>query len=229
MPDPSYPVQPPVRQRPPTARRYCCRATAAEQRFQLSAEAGGRTHWKRQRHARRAAGFALQPHRHLDRSRRQLRRIHGAGGSNAAGMTIVDEIYLGLSFDDPLYGQSALALDDQVISINSFSKYFSMTGWRLGLAGGAGGAGAGDRAASRRTSSSARARSRPACGPGLLRGRTAWPTYESRRPRSSRARRDYFVPALEQIGRIRGCRCCPMARSTSGQTAPPPAPGWVWP
>jgi aspartate/methionine/tyrosine aminotransferase len=43
----------------------------------------------------------------------------------------VDEIYLGLSYDDT-YGQSALALDDQIISINSFSKYFNMTGWRLG-------------------------------------------------------------------------------------------------
>ncbi|OYU42099.1 MAG: aminotransferase, partial [Burkholderiales bacterium PBB4] len=30
------------------------------------------------------------------------------------------------------FGQSALALDDSVISINSFSKYFNMTGWRLG-------------------------------------------------------------------------------------------------
>jgi aspartate/methionine/tyrosine aminotransferase len=30
------------------------------------------------------------------------------------------------------FGQTALALDDQVISINSFSKYFNMTGWRLG-------------------------------------------------------------------------------------------------
>ena len=52
------------------------------------------------------------------------------------GYTLVDEIYLGLSFDDR-YGQSALAHDksgagDDVISINSFSKYFSMTGWRLG-------------------------------------------------------------------------------------------------
>jgi aspartate/methionine/tyrosine aminotransferase len=47
------------------------------------------------------------------------------------GVTIVDEIYLGLSYDDT-YGHSALALGDDVISINSFSKYFSMTGWRLG-------------------------------------------------------------------------------------------------
>ncbi|OYT86868.1 MAG: aminotransferase [Burkholderiales bacterium PBB6] len=51
------------------------------------------------------------------------------------GVTIVDEIYLGLSYDDR-FSQSALALPDglgeQVISVNSFSKYFSMTGWRLG-------------------------------------------------------------------------------------------------
>jgi len=51
------------------------------------------------------------------------------------GVTLVDEIYLGLSFDDA-YGHSALSLPDglgdEVISINSFSKYFNMTGWRLG-------------------------------------------------------------------------------------------------
>ncbi len=55
------------------------------------------------------------------------------------GFTLVDEIYLGLSFDRR-YGHSALglrdangaALGDEIISINSFSKYFSMTGWRLG-------------------------------------------------------------------------------------------------
>jgi aspartate/methionine/tyrosine aminotransferase len=47
------------------------------------------------------------------------------------GFTLVDEIYLGLSFDER-YSHSALAHGDDVISINSFSKYFSMTGWRLG-------------------------------------------------------------------------------------------------
>jgi aspartate/methionine/tyrosine aminotransferase len=36
-----------------------------------------------------------------------------------------------LSFEAE-YGQTALALDDNIISINSFSKYFNMTGWRLG-------------------------------------------------------------------------------------------------
>ncbi|TSE27029.1 pyridoxal phosphate-dependent aminotransferase [Tepidimonas aquatica] len=47
------------------------------------------------------------------------------------GALVVDEIYLGLSFDTR-YGRTALALGDDVISVNSFSKYFGMTGWRLG-------------------------------------------------------------------------------------------------
>ena len=47
------------------------------------------------------------------------------------GVALVDEIYLPLSFEQEL-GQSALSYTDQVISINSFSKYFNMTGWRLG-------------------------------------------------------------------------------------------------
>ena len=55
------------------------------------------------------------------------------------GVTIVDEIYLGLSYNEA-FGHSALALDGgqagglgaDIISINSFSKYFGMTGWRLG-------------------------------------------------------------------------------------------------
>ena len=47
------------------------------------------------------------------------------------GITLVDEIYLGLSFEAE-FGQTALALDEHIISINSFSKYFNMTGWRLG-------------------------------------------------------------------------------------------------
>ena len=51
------------------------------------------------------------------------------------GITMVDEIYLGLSYD-ARFAQSALALPGElgqnIISINSFSKYFNMTGWRLG-------------------------------------------------------------------------------------------------
>tara|TARA_R100001377_G_scaffold85222_1_gene70877 strand:- start:1354 stop:2508 length:1155 start_codon:yes stop_codon:yes gene_type:complete len=43
---------------------------------------------------------------------------------------VVDEIYHGLDYSDGLV--SALAVSDDVIVINSFSKYFGMTGWRLG-------------------------------------------------------------------------------------------------
>src|SRR3546814_9601513 len=43
---------------------------------------------------------------------------------------IVDEIYHGITYGGR--AQSVLALTDQAIVINSFSKYFSMTGWRLG-------------------------------------------------------------------------------------------------
>jgi aspartate/methionine/tyrosine aminotransferase len=46
------------------------------------------------------------------------------------GFTIVDEIYQGLSYDAAPF--SALSIDDDVVVINSFSKYFNMTGWRLG-------------------------------------------------------------------------------------------------
>ncbi len=47
------------------------------------------------------------------------------------GFLLVDEIYLELGFD-ARFGRSALALDDGIVSINSFSKSFQMTGWRLG-------------------------------------------------------------------------------------------------
>jgi len=46
------------------------------------------------------------------------------------GTVIVDEIYQGLVYTDDEY--SALALSDSIFVINSFSKYFGMTGWRVG-------------------------------------------------------------------------------------------------
>jgi len=59
----------------------------------------------------------------------QLRDMLGATRAHG-GFAIVDEIYQGLSYDHrPV---SALALDPDVITVNSFSKYFNMTGWRLG-------------------------------------------------------------------------------------------------
>jgi aspartate/methionine/tyrosine aminotransferase len=46
------------------------------------------------------------------------------------GFVISDEIYQGLSYGHA--PASALQSSDDVLVINSFSKYFSMTGWRLG-------------------------------------------------------------------------------------------------
>ncbi len=45
---------------------------------------------------------------------------------------IVDEIYLGLSYENQGKARSALEWGEDIIVTNSFSKYFSMTGWRLG-------------------------------------------------------------------------------------------------
>ncbi len=60
----------------------------------------------------------------------ELKKIHAFVSAQHA-ITLVDEIYLGLSFQEPP-AKTALALDEQIVSINSFSKYFNMTGWRLG-------------------------------------------------------------------------------------------------
>ena len=46
------------------------------------------------------------------------------------GILVVDEIYQGLVYDRP--GSTALGLSDELLVLNSFSKYFGMTGWRLG-------------------------------------------------------------------------------------------------
>ena len=46
------------------------------------------------------------------------------------GFSIVDEIYLGLQYDGK--ARSALEYGDDMIITNSFSKFFNMTGWRLG-------------------------------------------------------------------------------------------------
>lgn len=43
---------------------------------------------------------------------------------------VSDEIYHGLTYERP--AQTALAFDDQAIVVNSFSKYYCMTGWRIG-------------------------------------------------------------------------------------------------
>jgi aspartate/methionine/tyrosine aminotransferase len=125
MPDPSYPCN----------RHFVSAAegdavlipTTAEERYQLSA-AKVQEHWGAKTRGVLLAspsnptGTSIHPG--------ELRRIH-AFVQSKGGITILDEIYLGLSYEDT-FGHTALALDDQVISINSFSKYFNMTGWRLG-------------------------------------------------------------------------------------------------
>jgi aspartate/methionine/tyrosine aminotransferase len=125
MPDPSYPCN----------RHFVSAAegdavlipTTAQERYQLSA-AKVEAHWgPRTRGVLLASpsnptGTSIHPD--------ELRRIH-AFVQAQGGITLLDEIYLGLSYEDT-FGHTALAIDDQVVSINSFSKYFNMTGWRLG-------------------------------------------------------------------------------------------------
>jgi aspartate/methionine/tyrosine aminotransferase len=125
MPDPSYPCN----------RHFVSAAegkavlipTTAEERFQLSADKVAAAWGERTRGVLLASpsnptGTSIHPD--------ELRRIHQVVQSKG-GVTLVDEIYLPLSFDAQ-FGQTALALDEHIISINSFSKYFNMTGWRLG-------------------------------------------------------------------------------------------------
>ena len=125
MPDPSYPCN----------RHFVSAAegravlipTTAAERYQLSAEKvaaawGPKTRGVLLASPSNPTGTSIHPD--------ELRRIHGVVRQHG-GITLIDEIYLGLSHDDT-YGHSALALGEDIISINSFSKYFNMTGWRLG-------------------------------------------------------------------------------------------------
>lgn len=125
MPDPSYPCN----------RHFVSAAdgkavlipTTAKERFQLSADKvqaawGDKTRGVLLASPSNPTGTSIHPD--------ELRRIHNVVQAKG-GVTLIDEIYLGLSHDNT-FGQSALALDDNIISINSFSKYFNMTGWRLG-------------------------------------------------------------------------------------------------
>jgi len=59
----------------------------------------------------------------------ELEAIHAVVRAHG-GILIVDEIYQGLIYEAT--GGSALSLGDDLFVINSFSKYFGMTGWRIG-------------------------------------------------------------------------------------------------
>lgn len=59
----------------------------------------------------------------------EMRRIVEVCSSRRASL-IADEIYQGLTYDhEPA---TTLAITDDAFVVNSFSKYFQMTGWRLG-------------------------------------------------------------------------------------------------
>jgi aspartate/methionine/tyrosine aminotransferase len=125
MPDPSYPCN----------RHFVAAAGATarllpaspEARFQLDA-AGVRAHWNE--HTRGVLLASPSNPTGTSITRAEMGAIVEAVRQRG-GVTLVDEIYLGLSYDEA-FGHSALQHGDDVISINSFSKYFSMTGWRLG-------------------------------------------------------------------------------------------------
>ncbi|MEG2999090.1 MAG: pyridoxal phosphate-dependent aminotransferase [Comamonas sp.] len=125
MPDPSYPCN----------RHFVSAAegtaklipSGAAERFQLSA-AQVQAHWGDKTRGVLLASPSNPTGTSIDPA--ELRRIHEVVKAKG-GITIIDEIYLGLSYDET-FGQTALAIDDDIISINSFSKYFNMTGWRLG-------------------------------------------------------------------------------------------------
>ncbi len=125
MPDPSYPCN----------RHFVAAAEAvarllpspAEHRFQLDADAVERAWSPATRGVLLASpsnptGTSIHPD--------EMRRIDAVVRARG-GVTVIDEIYLGLSYDDT-FGHSALQLGEHIVSVNSFSKYFSMTGWRLG-------------------------------------------------------------------------------------------------
>ena len=125
LPDPSYPCN----------RHFVAAAdgvpvllpTGAAERFQLSA-AGVVAAWNERTRGVLLASPSNPTGTSIEAA--EMGRIVQEVGKRG-GFTMVDEIYLGLSFDARFSG-SALAHGREVISINSFSKYFSMTGWRLG-------------------------------------------------------------------------------------------------
>lgn len=125
MPDPSYPCN----------RHFVSAAegtavlvpTTAAERFQLSA-AQVEANWGPRTRGVLLASPSNPTGTSLERA--ELARIQAIVRARG-GVTLLDEIYLGLSHDEA-FGHTGLELGDDVVSINSFSKYFNMTGWRLG-------------------------------------------------------------------------------------------------
>jgi aspartate/methionine/tyrosine aminotransferase len=189
MPDPSYPAnQNFITAAGGQARLVPC---SAEHRYQLSAQ-DIETYWGP---ATRGVLMA-SPSNPTGTSiaRPALRELIDAVRARG-GFIIMDEIYLGLYYEDaPL---SALALDDDIIVINSFSKYFHMTGWRLGWL---------IAPLAMMPAIEKLAASLAICAPALAQHAAltcfapeVMRVYESRRL-SFKARRDYLLPQLERLG-----------------------------
>ena len=100
--------------------------TDASTNYQLSADLI-RRHWQKETQAVLLAspsnptGTVIRPQDMSD----IINTVHGLGG-----VCIVDEIYHGITYDAGV--RSALHDSDSVFVVNSFSKYFGMTGWRIG-------------------------------------------------------------------------------------------------
>jgi aspartate/methionine/tyrosine aminotransferase len=127
MPDPSYPCN--RHFVAATGARAVLLESDAPRRFQLDA-ASVRAAWNEHTRGVLLASPSNPTGTSIEAA--EMRRIVDVVRERG-GAAIVDEIYLGLSFDES-FSHSALQCGDDVISINSFSKYFSMTGWRLGWA-----------------------------------------------------------------------------------------------
>jgi len=124
MPDPSYPANSNFILAAGGRPRLI--PSTAEKRFQLSAQ-DIQDHWSPQTRGILVASPSNPTGTSVSREEMDalLRAVR-----ERQGFAIVDEIYLGLSYENQ--ARSALTLDDDIIVINSFSKYFHMTGWRLG-------------------------------------------------------------------------------------------------
>ncbi len=190
MPDPSYPCN----------RHFVSAAdgtavlvpTTADERFQLSA-AKVAAAWND-----KTRGVLLaSPSNPTGTSiaREELKAIQSFVKARG-GITLLDEIYLGLSHDEA-FGETGLSIDDDIISINSFSKYFNMTGWRLGWLV----------VPEALVPVIERLAQNLFICPSTLAQHAALGCFEpesiaeyERRRAEFKARRDFFIPALEKIG-----------------------------
>jgi aspartate/methionine/tyrosine aminotransferase len=101
-------------------------AVGPESRYQLDA-ASARTHWSGRTRIAMVASPSNPTGTLVDPA--TIAELAAIARERRA-MLLVDEIYHGLTYG--LDAPTALEAGDDLIVINSFSKYFQMTGWRLG-------------------------------------------------------------------------------------------------